>query len=169
MNFFRWRVPVLTNRTFIVREDEADENTDFDQSAVPAMDRTADAIVEHEDAEILAASIRERARQRSAAQTDDVDLDAMTMTFQKLIDSESDVTIKADDAPLWQVPIKVRLSGFPGYICTDLGRSAGWSKMLYGMYCSTWQHWRTGVERKMLRPVALLIDVQTSRGSCHLM
>ena len=136
MKFCHWRVLVLTNKTFIVREDEADENTDFDQlSSVSAVDHTADAVVEHEDAENLVTSIRERARQRSAPQTNDDDLDAMAVTFQELIDSE--VTIKADDAPLWQVPVKVCLSGFPGYICTDLTHSAERNKTLYGTSCNT--------------------------------
>ena len=84
-----------------------DENTEFNQqlSTVPAVDHTANAIVEHEDTENLAASIHERARQRSAAQTNDDVLD--TMTLQELYDSVE--TINADDAPLWQVPVKVCL------------------------------------------------------------
>ena len=77
--------------------------------------KAADAMLEHQESENLAALYRERVRQQSAPQLLESD-HGFVERSQELFGAMPSLAIQVDDAPLWRVPVKVSLNSPPAVL-----------------------------------------------------
>jgi hypothetical protein len=99
----------------IVKDDGSEIGEGTEDGEEPCdVDPIVDATAEHDDSEELVTYFRERARR---VENDYIDPIVTTKVVEAYRDMLLDVAIRAGDSPLWQVPVKVRLSITPGFLC----------------------------------------------------
>ena len=92
-------------------DDDVDmgEHSTDGQFPISPFNPTADAIAEHQESEDLATVFRLRHKRRIASSQYQGDDRGDVAKFEDIFGNLSLIAIKGDDAPLWQVPVKVSL------------------------------------------------------------